>query len=48
MRPAQLHVFAVAILALAGTPDAVRNDRDIIELPKGRLIFAARGPARMV
>jgi hypothetical protein len=27
--------------------DPIRNNRDIIELPSGRLIFAWRGPARM-
>jgi hypothetical protein len=34
-------------LTLRWNSDPVRDNRDIIELPTGRLIFAWRGPARM-
>jgi hypothetical protein len=34
-------------LMLRWGSDPIRNNRDIIELPTGRLIFAGRGPARM-
>jgi hypothetical protein len=34
-------------LMLRWTSDPIRNNRDIVELPIGRIIFAWRGPARM-
>ncbi len=34
-------------LTLQWNSDPVRDNRDIIELPTGRLFFARRGPARM-
>jgi|SRR5208337_124513 len=34
-------------LTLGWSSDPVRDNRDIIELPTGRLFFARRGPARM-
>jgi hypothetical protein len=34
-------------LMLRWSSDPIRDNRDIIELPTGRLIFARRGPARM-
>jgi hypothetical protein len=41
-------LYLSELLMLRWESDPVRNDRDAIELPKGRLIFASRGPARMV
>ena len=34
-------------LMLRWSSDPIRDNRDIIELPTGRLVFARRGPARM-
>jgi hypothetical protein len=34
-------------LMLQWRPDPIRDDRDMVELPTGRLIFAGRGSARM-
>jgi hypothetical protein len=40
-------LYLSELLMLRWDSDPIRNNRDIVELPAGRLIFAWRGPARM-